>query len=891
MPACVPVFACIVAIALLCEKGTGQQGAPASAPAQAPAQPKQGAPANPGPEAIANARAALKKAEAEHPGNSKEVDAALHDLISLQVDTGTADAETLGLIDRQAELEAALEGPRSKAYVDALSVKADILLGLNRAPDARLIAEQALEIAEKNFPDAEEAGTAAGALGRICSRLGDYGCAVRAHEVSVNLARKMGPNSPDLLAALNNMGAMKGRMGDIEGAIKAQEEALAIAYRIDPSDLHFGVIENNLGTNYMKVQNFDKAAEHLHRAIEMLSKLYGPDSQRLMQVSANLGELYTRMGQYPPAWKAFEFSLKNKYGQIDAKAARCALYAESLAEGGDPAHAVEEGLLSARLSREMFVLQARALPERQALAYDATRPHGLDTSISVLLKHPELPAHDIFQEVVSSRALVADEMARRQKNLNAGNDPEVARQLKDLNQARADLLSLEQGTPGKAVSGDAIVEATTRMEKIERALAERSAALRNDEHVSAVRLEELRSNLPAQSILISYASFRRVAVDKADPALSYTPAYMAFVMHPDSDLIRAFDLGDARPIEDQVARARAAADAEAHGGGLGSIRNERNYREAGDSLRRLVWDPLRKEMDGARLALVVADGVLNLIPFSGLPEGKGYLVEHGPVIHMLSSERDLVATDQRQRKQGLFAIGSPSVELARSGSAESPLRSAAPTCDTLNEIKLQPLPGMAAEVSDIGSIWRKWNGQEPWQVVTGDNATLPRFLEQASQSRMLHIATHAFLLDKSCGNGNPLLQSGLVFAGNGRGVEQSVLTAQQIASIDLDGVDWAVLSACNTGNGELRDGEGVLGLERAFRVAGARSVIMTLWPVDDDVAQQFMHELYAQRLGQHASTADAVWNSARKVLHERRIAGKSTHPWYWAGFVGSGGWQ
>jgi CHAT domain-containing protein len=122
-------------------------------------------------------------------------------------------------------------------------------------------------------------------------------------------------------------------------------------------------------------------------------------------------------------------------------------------------------------------------------------------------------------------------------------------------------------------------------------------------------------------------------------------------------------------------------------------------------------------------------------------------------------------------------------------------------------------------------------------------------------------------------------------------VEASILTAQQIASLDLSGVDWAVLSACNTGNGELHDGEGVLGLERAFRVAGARSVVVTLWPVDDDVTRRFMHELYAQRLGRHASAADAVWNSAHMLLLERRAAGKSTHPWSWAGFVGSGGWE
>jgi len=74
-------------------------------------------------------------------------------------------------------------------------------------------------------------------------------------------------------------------------------------------------------------------------------------------------------------------------------------------------------------------------------------------------------------------------------------------------------------------------------------------------------------------------------------------------------------------------------------------------------------------------------------------------------------------------------------------------------------------------------------------------------------------------------------------------------------------------------------------------VAGARSVIMTLWPVDDDMARRFMQELYKERLGERATTAHAVWNSSRKLLEERRAAGKSTHPWYWAGFVGAGGWE
>lgn len=840
---------------------------------------------------MAKARESLRKAEAEHPGDTLEVAKALDDLVSLMRDAGAADVETLALVNREVQVAQAAAGPRSKAYMSALDAQLDVLIGLNRSPEARPIAERALELGQKEFPGSTETASAANALGRICSSLGDYPCAVRAHGISVDLARKAGPNSAELVAALNNLASMKSRMGDAEGAIQALEEALAIAYRLDPTDNHFGVIENNLGTNYLKVQKFDQAREHFQRAVEMLGRLYGPESPRLMQVNRNLGRLYTRTGQFPLAWKAYEFSLQNKVEQIDGRATGHALFAQSLAAGGDAGRAVQEGIFSARMSRELFVLQARTLPERQALAYDATRPHGLDTAISVALKHPELSIADIYQEAVRSRALVADEMARRQKNLNANNDPETARLLKDLDQARNDLLTVEHSSASPAGDADHLRAANAKMESIERSLAEHSAVLRADERIEQVTTDDVRHNLPAHSVLVSYFQYRRCAVDAVDPAAAEVPSYVAFVVHPDSDQIHIFSLADAAPLDDLVLKARAAADAEAHSGGLGSRRNERAYRDAALAVRQRIWDPLKKEIDGAGLVLVVADGNLNLIPFAGLPDGDGYLVEHGPVIHTLSSERDLVPTVQGQRKAGLLAIGSPSFDLAENKLPEPPLRGASPPCEEFTKIQFQPLPGTAIELSDIGSAWRRWNAAEPLQLVTGDEATLAAFLEGSSRSRVLHVATHAFLLDKGCGDGNPLLHSGLVFAGGSRGAAQSMLTAQQIASLDLSGVDWAVLSACNTGNGELRDGEGVLGLQRAFRVAGARSVIMTLWPVDDDAARQFMHELYAQRLGAHATTADAVWNSSRKLLLQRRAAGKSTHPWYWAGFVGSGGWE
>ena len=865
---------CLVA-AMLCAQHASTQSVPA---------------ANSATDEMTKARQNLSLAESEHPGNTLEVAAALDALVELQLDGEGATDETLSLVTREAEVAEAAAGPRSKAYVTALANGSEAYVARSRAAEGRPLAEKAFEIAQSEFPESEEGINSDDELAYVCMFLGDYPCAEHADQTAIAVERKPGPDHDwDLAVTLGNYADLKRRMGDIPGAGAAILEGLAAGLRAKPNAPEIAIMENNAATHFIRKQDFPQAIEHLNRALEIASRNYGPDSPMVRSITGNLASVYSRIGQFSLAWKAYETSVNNKNETVDLQANNHADFARSLASGGDLTRAIEEALISERMSRDTFVLQASILPERQALAYDRIRALGVNTAISVLARHPELPAADTYQEVIRSRALVADEMARRQKNLNASNDPEIASLLTDLNQARADLLKVEQTAPGSAGNKEAIAQTTARMEKIERALAERSALFRNDYRASAATLSDVRRSLPAHSVLISYVAFQRHPVEKVDPARGSAPSYLAFVLHADSDRIGIFDLGDAKSINDLVAWARANADEEMHSGGLGSIRNERIYRQATDALRKRIWDPLRREADGARLAIIVPDGMLNLVPFAGLPDGKGYLIEHGPVIHMLSSERDLIPSDTTTAKAGMLAIGGPAFDLAENNRPASPLRDSPVTCDAFRKLVFDPLPGSAQEVSDISATWRRWKRGEPYLQLTGSEATRAHFLDDAPNKRVLHVATHAFVLDSSCGDGNPLLHSGLVFAGANHSREASILTAQQIASLDLNGVDLAVLSACNTGNGELRDGEGVLGLQRAFRIAGARSVVMTIWPVDDKVTGSYMHELYTELLIKHESTADAAWFSARKLLLERRAAGLSTHPWYWAGYIGSGG--
>jgi CHAT domain-containing protein len=201
--------------------------------------------------------------------------------------------------------------------------------------------------------------------------------------------------------------------------------------------------------------------------------------------------------------------------------------------------------------------------------------------------------------------------------------------------------------------------------------------------------------------------------------------------------------------------------------------------------------------------------------------------------------------------------------------------------------------------------------------LSGRGATEAALKDRAAGARVLHLATHGFFLGSRCASaagssaigaaddpdararsaGNPLLLAGFALTGANRRaaagpqVEDGILTAEEIAALDLRSVEWAVLSGCDTGVGEVLPGEGVFGLRRAFQLAGARTVIMSLWPVDDEDTRRWMTGVYERRFAAGAATTEAVRESTLEQLRRRRRTGSSTHPFYWAAFIAAGDWR
>jgi len=431
-------------------------------------------------------------------------------------------------------------------------------------------------------------------------------------------------------------------------------------------------------------------------------------------------------------------------------------------------------------------------------------------------------------------------------------------------------------------------------------------------------------------------------------------SYAAIVLRSTAEPPTVIPLGPARGLETLIAEWRRAIIEHA-GVPSTSSASGATSRAAGATLRRRVWDPLAAQLSGVTRVFIVPDAAINLVPFAALPSPGGrYLAETGPTVHYLSAERDIISAGASTTvvDGGLLALGNPSFSDGSSFAAlrgrppvllattAPPIgghtyRGPPPACPPFHAFRFEPLPSTQMEANTIAKLWDELRVDAPRNgaamVLTGGAATERALKESGPGRSILHLATHGFFLGDECAPAlegtraagrlvelkprppatavaddvmaravraeNPLMLSGLALAGANRRVvagpdeDDGILTADEASSLNLSGVQWAVLSACDTGLGSIAAGEGVLGLRRAFQIAGVRTVIMSLWSVEDRATRQWMQALYEARLARHLDTADSVREASLAVLRDRRAKGLSTSPFYWAGFVAAGDWR
>jgi CHAT domain-containing protein len=314
--------------------------------------------------------------------------------------------------------------------------------------------------------------------------------------------------------------------------------------------------------------------------------------------------------------------------------------------------------------------------------------------------------------------------------------------------------------------------------------------------------------------------------------------------------------------------------------------------------------------------LIAPDGALNLIPFAALvDEHNQYLVERFAISYLTSGRELLRLQTSEPSKSAPLVVANPAFgrvsplaarvdQKSGKGLAANQARAriAAP------RVFFRPLPGAEHEALAIKTVLPEAS------TLLREEAT-EAALKQVRAPRLLHIATHGFFLgdqsslprvtrrpvdnnresdfDLPLGIGaalinNPLLRSGIALAGANQGKsgdDDGVLTATEAAFLDLSGTKLVTLSACDTGVGEVKKGEGVQGLRRALVLAGSESQVISLWPVSDIGAKEFMTDYYlALRQGEGRS------EGLRQVQLRMLRSKYRRHPFYWAAFIQSGEW-
>jgi CHAT domain-containing protein len=671
------------------------------------------------------------------------------------------------------------------------------------------------------------------------------------------------------------------------------------------------------------------ALQYTDQAIAIYKKSGASDEpDHFARVLELRGALETRLGNLDAAHGSLTEALAEReriFGATHPLAAetRAARARVDFARGGSGV-ALAAALDAEQAGRDHLRFTVRYLPERQAMSFAAERPRGLDLALSIVAAGDVADASPIFESVIQSRGVILDELAARARLMSA--DPASSALNASLVSSRQRFANLMlRSLQGRdAVPRELLDQARQQKEDAERAMAERSASARADLAGARVGLDDVRGALPQGSALVSFVRYDRTVISKVGErtAIRTVPSYITFVIRSDSSAVVAIPLGAATTIDAAVHawREQAAGQTLADNGDAGAA--EVAYRAAGTTLRRQVWDPVAAHLGGATQLLIAPDGALNLVGFGTLPTGaRGYLAEQPGTIHYVSTERDLIPIERAASTPGLLAVGGASFDLRpaqpqlRPRPAAGLLRSG---CGSLKSAHFDDLPGTREEVADIARVWSRV-GFDQTMILTGRGATETAVKKAAIGRQVIHLATHGFFLGSDCDAApagtravggltssrsrapeqteNPLLLSGLALSGANNHIaatspaDDGILTAEEVASLNLQKTDWVVLSACDTGIGEVRPGEGVFGLRRAFQIAGARTVIMSLWSIDDQAAREWMRALYQDHFERHLSTAESMREASLSVLRARRARGESTHPFYWGAFVAAGDWR
>lgn len=444
-------------------------------------------------------------------------------------------------------------------------------------------------------------------------------------------------------------------------------------------------------------------------------------------------------------------------------------------------------------------------------------------------------------------------------------------------------LNLKQRIAKMTADGENVQDLESEANELEKTIMKKSSVFNEINRLKQMTWNDVQKGLKSDEVFVDFVHFREFNFESKE--FNEDEVYYAFVISKTCltpSFIRLFN-------ESEIAELLSKNS----GNSLGAIKKIYGTKESpGSELYNLIWKNLESELDNKKTVYLSLSGLLHKVSFAALYDGSQMLSEKHNLYYLNSPEFFINDETKNSEINSLLLYGGINYN----------------TDSSKSEI-WSYLPGTLEEVQEIGNLKTK----KRISVLTGNDATEASFKNSTKGFDVIHIATHGFFYpDPSeqtqhliadtneteniefrgtvlgyrilVENNNPLMRSGLVFYGaneiwskHATNTEDGVLTASEVTDLDLTSTELVVLSACETGLGDIKGSEGVYGLQRSFKMAGVKCLIMSLWQVPDKETSEFMILFYRNlfRTGDiHMSFTNA-----------QRVMKSKYDPYFWAAFV------
>lgn len=681
---------------------------------------------------------------------------------------------------------------------------------------------------------------------------------IKLNDRALEIARRtVGTNHRFIAGNYFNAGKIAHLYGRHQEALQKLHTALELWQHIPPHPRLILLTLHELATVLCDVGNFVEAERLFEQALSY-EKILGPLHPKLHIVRMRLALMYLQLGRTQQARELLLDSLD-------------LLERRTRSQGSV-------------LSDNQFVRFAEQTQLLEEMLYSVLQSKVEDLEASELL----------MTHVLLRKGRPIDEAADVSRAINN----EVGRtdfvRLTKLRDLRGQFAALALAGPGPG--GDLekyrrrLAELDEAAENIDSERARLSARLRAQRAIPRSReiIREVAHRLPADGALVEFVEFRGYRFDLAEKRQSHDSQYLLLVLRADGQ-IRARNLGSATQVDALIERLHMALST--------PDSSAREYQAAGQLLFDRIFEPLTPFLANTRWLFISAEGAFHRIPLETLHDGQHFLTDRFQFVS-LTSGRDLLAREMPQLMASSVEIfADPSYEAQPILIAQNTIRRGTSRGNRqLRPNSLVRLPGTRDEALSIKRLF-------PAAGLHLDQAASESALLGTYRPGILHIATHGLFADDQLASTiggrtsqyeedtlelseHPLLRSALAMAGAAaqEGVQRSddrpdgIVTALELSSMDLWGTQLVVLSACNSGRGIPRAGQGIYGLRRAVLIAGAETLVTSLWRVDDLVTKDLMIEYYT-RLLHGADRAAAL----REAMHG--IRRQFQHPYFWASFI------